>query len=91
VAQGRSPGAARPAVAAAGDEDEHNVLAHSHVMDALTDRHHPAHGLMPQGHGQRPDPGAVHHGQVRVAQAGVGDGHPQFAGAGFGPVKLLHH
>ena len=55
VAQGGPAGQAGPALAAAGDEDQHHMVAHGHVGDAVAHGHHPAHRFMAQGHGKGPD------------------------------------
>jgi hypothetical protein len=67
------------------------MVPHRDIPDALADSHDPPHGFVPERHGQRPDPGAVHHGKIRMAQAGVGNGHSQLTGTRFGPVQFLNH
>ena len=91
VAERGAAGLAGAAVPAARHEDQHHVIADRNVRNALPHGRDPTHGLVAQRHRERPDPGAVHHGEVRVAQAGIGDVDAQFTGAGLGPLQVLHH
>jgi hypothetical protein len=55
------------AMTAAGNEDQHDMVAHLQVRDALAQLRDDASRLVPQRHRHRPRTVAVYHGQIGVA------------------------
>ncbi len=62
------------------------MVAGLDMGDAGADRLHHPRALVPQHHRYREGDGAVHHGQIAVAQSRRRDGHPHLTGA-----RLAHH
>ena len=90
-AQRRPSLAARHAVAAAGNEDERDMVADGEVGDAFAELHHLAGRLVADRHRHRARAVAVDHRQVGVAQTSGADAHEHLVAPRRRELDLLDH